>query len=98
FLSLGVMGVAHIFDDLSILKALSPYYGIKLLIADGFLGFVILGSVFLAVTGAEALYADTGHFGKSPIRQGSLFIVLPCLTLNHPAHGAFALSQPAAAD
>ncbi|HAD84695.1 MAG TPA: potassium transporter Kup [Brevundimonas sp.] len=98
FLSLGLMGVAHIFDDLSILKALSPYYGIKLLIADGFLGFVILGSVFLAVTGAEALYADMGHFGKSPIRQGWLFIVLPCLTLNYLGQGAFLLSHPGAAD
>nr|WP_303692166.1 potassium transporter Kup [Brevundimonas naejangsanensis] len=98
FLSLGLMGVAHIFDDLSILKALSPYYGIKLLVADGFLGFVILGSVFLAVTGAEALYADMGHFGKSPIRQGWLFIVLPCLTLNYLGQGAFLLSHPGAAN
>lgn len=97
FLSLGLLGVVHIFDDLSILKALSPYYGIKLLIADGFLGFVILGSVFLAVTGAEALYADMGHFGKAPIRQSWLFIVLPCLTLCYLGQGAFLLSHPGAA-
>ncbi|MND69905.1 potassium transport protein Kup [compost metagenome] len=98
FLSLGVLGLSHIFDDLSILRALSPLYGIELLLKDGFLGFVILGSVFLAVTGAEALYADMGHFGKAPIRQGWLFIVLPCLTLNYLGQGAFLLAHPGAAD
>ena len=98
FLSLGVLGVTHIFDDLSILRALSPLYGVELLLEDGFLGFVILGSVFLAVTGAEALYADMGHFGKAPIRQGWLFVVLPCLTLNYLGQGAFLLANPGAAD
>jgi KUP system potassium uptake protein len=98
FLSLGLLGVIHIFDDVSVLRALSPHYGIQLLLQDGFLGFVILGSVFLAVTGAEALYADMGHFGKAPIRQGWLFIVLPCLTLNYLGQGAFLLSNPGAAD
>jgi len=98
FLSLGVLGLTHIFDDISILRALSPIYGIELLLKDGFLGFVILGSVFLAVTGAEALYADMGHFGKAPIRQGWLFVVLPCLTLNYLGQGAFLLDNPGAAD
>ena len=98
FLSLGVLGLTHIFDDISILRALSPTYGIQLLLKDGFLGFVILGSVFLAVTGAEALYADMGHFGKAPIRQGWLFVVLPCLTLNYLGQGAFLLDNPGAAD
>jgi len=98
FLSLGVLGLTHIFDDISILRALSPTYGIQLLLKDGFLGFVILGSVFLAVTGAEALYADMGHFGKAPIRQGWLFVVLPCLTLNYLGQGAFLLANPGAAD
>ena len=98
FLSLGVLGVTHIFDDISILRALSPLYGVELLLKDGFLGFVILGSVFLAVTGAEALYADMGHFGKAPIRQGWLFVVLPCLTLNYLGQGAFLLANPGAAD
>lgn len=98
FLSLGVLGLTHIFDDISILRALSPTYGIELLLKDGFLGFVILGSVFLAVTGAEALYADMGHFGKAPIRQGWLFVVLPCLTLNYLGQGAFLLDNPGAAD
>lgn len=98
FLSLGGLGLFHIFDDLSILKALSPHYGVQLLIEDGLLGFIILGSVFLAVTGAEALYADMGHFGKAPIRYGWLCFVLPCLTLNYLGQGAFLLANPSAAD
>jgi len=60
-------------------------------------GFIILGSVFLAVTGAEALYADMGHFGKAPIRAAWLFLVLPCLTLNYLGQGALVLSDPTAA-
>lgn len=98
FLSLGVLGLIHIFDDISILRALSPHYGVELLIKDGFLGFVILGSVFLAVTGAEALYADMGHFGKAPIRAGWLYFVLPCLTLNYLGQGAMILDNPGASE
>ena len=98
FLCLGGLGLFHIFDDVSILRALSPHYGIELLIKDGFLGFIILGSVFLAVTGAEALYADMGHFGKSPIQAGWLYFVLPCLTLNYLGQGALILSNPAASE
>jgi len=97
FLSLGALGVVHIFDDLSIFRAISPHYGVMLLINDGFLGFIILGSVFLAVTGAEALYADMGHFGKKPIRSAWLYFVLPCLTLNYLGQGAMILDNPAAA-
>ena len=92
------LGIYHIFDDVSILRALSPHYGVVFLIANGFLGFVILGSVFLAVTGAEALYADMGHFGKSPIRQGWLWFVLPCLTLNYLGQGGLVLANPSAAE
>lgn len=98
FLCLGGLGLFHIFDDISILRALSPHYGIMLLVNDGFLGFVILGSVFLAVTGAEALYADMGHFGKAPIRQGWLYFVLPCLTLNYLGQGALILDNPGASE
>jgi len=98
FLSLGALGLVHIFDDITILRALSPYYGVSLLLHDGFLGFIILGSVFLAVTGAEALYADMGHFGKAPIRMGWLAFVLPCLTLNYLGQGALILDDPTAAD
>ncbi|MEW6538080.1 MAG: potassium transporter Kup [Pseudomonadota bacterium] len=98
FLSLGALGLYHIFDDVSVLRALSPHYGVMLLLNDGFLGFVILGSVFLAVTGAEALYADMGHFGKAPIRMGWLAFVLPCLTLNYLGQGALILDNPAASE
>jgi KUP system potassium uptake protein len=98
FLILAGLGLFHIFDDVSILRALSPHYGVMFLLDNGFLGFVILGSVFLAVTGAEALYADMGHFGKSPIRAGWLWVVLPCLTLNYLGQGALVLSDRAAAE
>ncbi|HZV85595.1 MAG TPA: potassium transporter Kup [Brevundimonas sp.] len=96
FLVLAALGVLHIFDDPSIFRALSPHYGVLFLIENGALGFIILGSVFLAVTGAEALYADMGHFGKAPIRAGWLFIVLPSLTLNYLGQGALVLSDPSA--
>jgi len=96
FLILAGLGVMHIFDDPSILRGLSPHYGILFLIDNGFLGFVVLGSVFLAVTGAEALYTDMGHFGKAPIRLGWMAFVLPCLMLNYLGQGALALSRPAA--
>lgn len=98
FLILAALGVYHIFDDISILRAISPHYGVAFLFDNGFLGFVILGSVFLAVTGAEALYADMGHFGKSPIRLGWLWVVLPCLTLNYLGQGAFVLANREAAE
>jgi KUP system potassium uptake protein len=98
FLALGALGLYHIFDDISVLRALSPHYGVMLLLTDGFLGFVILGSVFLAVTGAEALYADMGHFGKSPITTGWLGFVLPCLTLNYLGQGALILDNPSASE
>ena len=98
FLVLAALGVLHIFDDPSIFRALSPHYGILFLIENGALGFIILGSVFLAVTGAEALYADMGHFGKAPIRAGWLFIVLPSLTLNYLGQGALVLSDPSAVE
>ncbi|WP_312162765.1 potassium transporter Kup [Phenylobacterium sp.] len=98
FLILAGLGVFHIFNEPAVLWGLSPHHGARFLIENGFLGFVILGSVFLAVTGAEALYTDMGHFGKSPIRAGWLFLVLPCLMLNYLGQGALALSQPEAAE
>jgi len=96
FLVLASLGVFHILGELSVLRALSPHYGVLFLIDNGFLGFVLLGSVFLAVTGAEALYTDMGHFGKAPIRAGWLWFVLPCLMLNYLGQGALVLSDPAA--
>jgi len=96
FLTLAGLGVYHIADDLSVFRALSPHYGVMFLIDNGFLGFVILGSVFLAVTGAEALYADMGHFGKKPIQTAWLILVLPALILNYFGQGALVLSDPSA--
>jgi len=96
FMVMAGMGVWHIFDDPSILRALSPHYGVLFLIDNGVLGFILLGSVFLAVTGAEALYTDMGHFGKAPIRAGWLAFVLPCLMLTYLGQGALVLSDPAA--
>ncbi len=96
FAVLGGLGLFHIFDNPSIIRGLLPHYGIIFLIDNGFLGFIILGSVFLAVTGAEALYADMGHFGKGPIRAAWLYLVLPCLLLNYLGQGALVLAHPAA--
>ncbi len=97
FLVLAGLGLYHISDDLSVFRALSPHYGLVFLFDNGLLGFVILGSVFLAVTGAEALYADMGHFGKGPIRVAWLGLVLPALLLNYLGQGALVLHTPAAA-
>jgi KUP system potassium uptake protein len=94
FLVLGALGVYHIVDDPSIFRALSPHYGVVFLLENGLLGFIILGSVFLAVTGAEALYADMGHFGKGPIRAAWLYLVLPALVLNYLGQGALVLHRP----
>ncbi len=68
FLVMAALGVAHIADDLEILAAFDPRHGLWFLFSHGLVGFVVLGAVFLAVTGAEALYADMGHFGRDPIR------------------------------
>ena len=96
FLILGALGVYHLADDLSILRAFNPWYGLRFLLENGFVGFVILGSVFLVVTGAEALYADMGHFGKRPIQASWLCLVFPCLALNYLGQGSLVLDNPAA--
>ncbi|MEJ2816584.1 potassium transporter Kup [Caulobacter sp. CCG-8] len=95
FLILGGLGLFHLVDDLSILRAFNPWYGVRFLLENGFLGFVILGSVFLAVTGAEALYADMGHFGKKPIQAAWLYLAFPCLALNYLGQGSLVLDHPA---
>ncbi|HEY4030394.1 MAG TPA: potassium transporter Kup [Caulobacteraceae bacterium] len=97
FITLAGLGVYHLIDDWSVLRAFNPYYGVRFLLENGFVGFVILGSVFLAVTGAEALYADMGHFGKGPIRAAWLLIAFPSLALNYLGQGAMVLDHPAAA-
>jgi KUP system potassium uptake protein len=96
FLTLAGLGLFHIADDPRIWLAFNPYYGVKFLLENGLVAFVILGSIFLAVTGAEALYADMGHFGKNPIRAAWFILVFPCLALNYLGQGAFVLANPAA--
>jgi KUP system potassium uptake protein len=94
FLTMASVGIYHISDDLGILAAFNPYYGIWFLAHSGLVGFIVLGSVFLAVTGAEALYADLGHFGKSPIRLAWFGLIFPSLILNYLGQGAYVLRHP----
>jgi KUP system potassium uptake protein len=98
FLVIGVLGAAHIGDAPRILLAFNPIHGLRFLFGHGLLGFVVLGSVFLAVTGAEALYADMGHFGRAPIQTAWILFVLPALSLNYLGQGALVLANPAAVD
>ncbi|HXZ68406.1 MAG TPA: potassium transporter Kup [Alphaproteobacteria bacterium] len=96
FIAIAALGLKHIGDDPDILWALMPNHGIMFLIRHGFIAFIVLGSVFLAVTGAEALYADLGHFGRGPIRAAWLWFVFPSLALNYIGQGAFILSHNSA--
>lgn len=96
FLVLGGIGIYHISDDFGVLAAFNPYYGVWFLFNSGFVGFVVLGSVFLAVTGAEALYADLGHFGRAPIRLAWFGLIFPALILNYLGQGAMVLHDPSA--
>jgi KUP system potassium uptake protein len=91
FLSILALGAIHVLDDPRVLFALNPLYGLGFLARHGLVGFFVLGSVFLTVTGAEALYADMGHFGRWPIQSAWLFLTLPCLALNYLGQGAMAL-------
>jgi KUP system potassium uptake protein len=94
FGSLGALGLMHIGDSPDILYALNPWHALKFVFSHGVIGFVVMGSVFLAVTGAEALYADMGHFGKMPIRWAWIGLVLPSLLLNYYGQGALILKHP----
>jgi KUP system potassium uptake protein len=96
FITLAVLGLMHIGDDLGILAAFSPYYAAYFLANHGMIGLIVLGSVFLAVTGAEALYADMGHFGRNPIRAAWLALVFPALVINYLGQGALILKNPTA--
>ena len=91
---LGTLGLVHIFDAPEVLHALSPAYAIDFFREHGTHAFRMLGSVVLAVTGGEALYADMGHFGRKPIQVAWLFLVFPCLILNYLGQGALLISHP----
>jgi len=96
FATLGVLGVTQLVHNPSVLAALNPAHGVRFFAANGWQGFVVLGSVFLVVTGGEALYADMGHFGVKPIRLSWFGFVLPALLLNYFGQGALVLRDPAA--
>jgi KUP system potassium uptake protein len=91
FAILAILGLMHIADSPQILWAINPFHGLRFLLGNGATGFVTLGLVFLAVTGAEALYADMGHFGRKPIQVAWILFVLPALLLNYLGQGALIL-------
>lgn len=94
FTTLGYLGVVKVIEHPEVFEALLPTYAIEYVIHHGFHTFIILSSVILAVTGAEALYADLGHFGKRPIRIGWIFIVAPSLVLNYLGQAVIAIQEP----
>ncbi|WP_207458446.1 potassium transporter Kup [Azospirillum sp. SYSU D00513] len=96
FSTLGILGLIQVFHWPDVLRALNPYYAMLLFGSHGFVAFMALGAVVLAVTGAEALYADMGHFGRGPIRVAWLYLVLPALLLNYFGQGALLLHEPGA--
>lgn len=92
FTVLGALGTANILHNPQVLLAFNPLYAVQFFQANGGLALIILGSVFLAMTGAEVLYADLGHFGRGPIRRSWFFVVFPALILNYLGQGAFLLT------
>ena len=98
FIIIAILGVMHIPDAPRIVRAFDPLKGLSFLLGHGYVGFIVLGSVFLSVTGAEALYADMGHFGRLPIQVAWLVFVLPALILNYLGQGALVLSNPKAVE
>jgi KUP system potassium uptake protein len=96
FAVLAVLGAVNVAQQMSVWAAINPYYAVVFFVENGWAGFFTLGAVVLAVTGAEALYADMGHFGKRPIRIGWIWFVFPALVLNYFGQGALILNSPAA--
>ena len=96
FVVLAIGGLLHIADNPRVLNALNPFYGFSFVWRHGVVGLTIMGLVFLAATGAEALYADLGHFGRKPIQAAWFFMVFPALLLNYFGQGALVISHPEA--
>jgi KUP system potassium uptake protein len=94
FVAIAIPGLIWIAADPGFLWALNPYYGVSFLLHHGMVGLYTLGAVFLAVTGAEALYADLGHFGRRPIQVAWLAVVLPSLAINYLGQGALVYAHP----
>ncbi len=92
FLTLGILGLLGIVQNPMVLAAANPLYGLEYLASGGMTSFLVLGAVFLCVTGAEALYADMGHFGRGPIRLAWFSVVFPCLVLNYAGQSALVLN------
>ncbi len=97
FVTIAALGIWQLVHSPGVLRAILPSYGVSFFLRNGFEGFVVLGSVFLVVTGGEALYADMGHFGKRPIKFAWFVVVLPALLLNYFGQGALMLNDPVAA-
>src|SRR5258708_17846150 len=95
---IAIAAISPIVQHPEVLLALNPLHAVSFMLHHGIIGFVTLGAVFLAVTGAEALYADLGHFGKRPIQTAWLFIVLPSLALNYLGQGALVIADPKAVE
>ncbi len=96
FIAIGVLGVHHISQNLTVMNAINPYYAYQFFLNNTWTGYALLGGVFLVLTGAEALYADLGHFGKGPIRMSWFSVALPALLLNYFGQGAHLLQNPQA--
>ena len=96
FIALAIGGLIHIVDDPRVFQALNPLLGVQFLMTHGVIGLAVMGLIFLVVTGAEALYADLGHFGRKPIQVAWLWIVQPALILNYFGQGALLLADPEA--
>lgn len=92
FLSLAVLGIWGIVQYPAVLVAVNPLYGLKFIFSNGYVSFLVLGGIFLCVTGAEALYADMGHFGIRPIRRAWFWLVFPCLLLNYAGQAGLILA------
>lgn len=98
FLAMAWGGLIHIGDNWAILQALNPLNALWFITHAGFVGLIVLGAVFLTVTGAEALYADLGHFGRKPIQVAWFILVFPALALNYLGQGALVLTHPEAVE
>jgi KUP system potassium uptake protein len=98
FLVLALTGILHIADDPGVFAAISPHHGVMFFVNHPGVSVAVLGAVCLSVTGAEALYADLGHFGRGPIRTAWLGLAFPALALNHFGQGAMVLADPSTAD
>ncbi|MDN5862370.1 MAG: KUP/HAK/KT family potassium transporter, partial [Salinisphaera sp.] len=94
FITIGLLGLASVVQNPAVLAAINPLYAVAFFTDNGFMSFLVLGSVFLALTGGEALYADMGHFGVRPIRWAWFVVVLPALMLNYFGQGALLLAHP----